>query len=205
MKRKFLTLITFILLASVIAACGNEGENTTENEGGEEVTESPEEFSSTEADNQSIDDSEKTEVDTESDHQYTDMGDGTRTDSDGTDTTKENNNNNRNPGNEADYTFTSFDLEADFEGTEDAVDVDYEMDGEKSEASYTDKLQGIQLAGDEAMQELDSIFSTFEFDENTSDEEVLNAVFEAFKIPKDAKNVELEIDYIGGTEKEYKQ
>ncbi|WP_194287387.1 YusW family protein [Gracilibacillus oryzae] len=103
------------------------------------------------------------------------------------------------------YGFTKFDLDADYTDTNDALEVDYDNEQDDNmEASYRDQSQDIDLAGDAAIEELDSIFTSFEFDENTSDEEVLNAVTEAFSIPSDAQNIELEIEFDSGTEKEYR-
>lgn len=104
------------------------------------------------------------------------------------------------------YSFYAFDLEADYPDNKDALDVDYDNEpNDKMEASYRDQSQGIDLRGDEAMNELDSIFSSFDFDENTPNEEVLDAVIEAFNIPEDATNIELDIDFNNGTEKEYRR
>ncbi|WP_249870645.1 YusW family protein [Oceanobacillus saliphilus] len=110
---------------------------------------------------------------------------------------------NENHGNESAYPFVSFELEADFEGTNDAVDVEYELDGERIEASYIDKLKGIQLSGDEAMAELDNIFTSFGFDKDSPEDEVLSEVLEAFNIPEDADKVEIEIEFTEGNEIEY--
>ncbi|MFD1851655.1 YusW family protein [Oceanobacillus bengalensis] len=104
------------------------------------------------------------------------------------------------------YGFTKFDLDADYEDTNDALDVDYENEkNDKMEASYLDKSQDIDLNGDAAMEELDSIFSSFTFDEGTPEEEILNTITEAFNIPEDAQNIELEIQFTSGTEKEYRK
>ncbi|WP_010650322.1 YusW family protein [Oceanobacillus massiliensis] len=130
-------------------------------------------------------------------------GDGTPTDSGQSETTE--NDSTVSNSNKYTYQFTSFDLEADIEDSNDAVEVDYEMDSDDSEASYLDKIQGIRLNGDEAMEELSNIFSSFEFDQDTPNEEVLNAVMDGFNIPDDAKNVDLEINFADGTEKDYKQ
>ncbi|RDW19773.1 YusW family protein [Oceanobacillus chungangensis] len=116
-----------------------------------------------------------------------------------------NNNDTVNEATESPYTFNSFNLEADFENTADAIKVDYDKEMNETEASYEDRLQGIQLAGDEAMQELDSIFTGFNFDKDTENEEVLSSVLNAFHVPDDAINVELEIVFTDGTEKTYTQ
>ncbi|WP_164219227.1 YusW family protein [Virgibacillus sp. YIM 98842] len=121
------------------------------------------------------------------------------------------NDTNNDTGTDADtnteYGFFSFDLEADYtENDDDALDVDFENEpNDEMEASYRDREQGIDLIGDEAMEQLDIIFSSFHFDEKTPDEEVLNAVIEGFNIPEDAIEIELEIEFDSGTEKEYQQ
>lgn len=104
------------------------------------------------------------------------------------------------------YGFTKFDLDADYKDTNDALDVDYENEKhDKLEASYRDKSQNIDLNGDAAMEELDKIFSSFHFDENTPEEEILNTIAKAFNIPEDAQNLELEIQFRNGTKKEYRR
>ncbi|WP_080843651.1 YusW family protein [Cytobacillus gottheilii] len=104
------------------------------------------------------------------------------------------------------YNFTHFDLDADYQDHNDALEVDYENEtNDQMEASYQDHSQDIDLNGDAAIEELDSIFSSFNFDENTPDEEVLTTISEAFSIPEDAQNIELEIQFSGGTEKEYRK
>lgn len=103
---------------------------------------------------------------------------------------------------EAPYSFIEFDLEADFENIKDAVEVEYEFVPDRVEASYNDKNQGIRLSNDEALHELDDHFAQFDFDENSSKEEVLAAVRKAFNIPEDAL-LDLDITFATGTEKEY--
>ncbi|RLL42656.1 hypothetical protein D8M04_13950 [Oceanobacillus piezotolerans] len=106
----------------------------------------------------------------------------------------------------SDYGFKKFELDADYQDNNDALDVDFENEqNDKMEASYRDKSQDIDLNDDAAMEELDKIFSSFNFDENTSDEEVLDSVAEAFNIPEDAQNMELEIEFSNGTEKAYQR
>ena len=108
-------------------------------------------------------------------------------------------------GANATYPFTSFDLDVDLDGTNEAIDVSYEQDKEGTEASYVNKTKNQNLNGDEAMNELDEVFSSFAFNERTPDDEVLKSVEQAFDIPKNAKSVELEIDFAGGTEKKYRR
>ncbi|MEC5425729.1 YusW family protein [Virgibacillus sp. C22-A2] len=105
----------------------------------------------------------------------------------------------------APYNFTEFELEADFNDIINVVDVEYDYETHDTEAEYKNKSENIDLKGNEAMEELDAIFTAFNFDENTPDEEVLNTVMEAFNIPENADSVQLEIEFADGSEKEYHQ
>ncbi|WP_339228989.1 YusW family protein [Oceanobacillus sp. FSL K6-2867] len=187
--KKFMVFVTITTLALFIAACGTTEDDTNTNSPADNNAGETENNAANEQDNAAND---QNNANTEN-GSTTDNNDAT------------NDRDNVTTEMDADYPFTSFDLEADFEGTEDIVEVEYEQDTNETEASYRNETQGIQLRGDEAMQELDSIFSTFDFDENTPKEEVLSTVLEAFNIPNDAQNVELDIEYSGGTEVEYQQ
>lgn len=101
------------------------------------------------------------------------------------------------------YSFTHFDLDVDMENDLDLIEVEYEQEPDETEASYEDRNQDINLSGDEAMAELDKIFSTFDFDETSSKEEVLEAVRTAFNVPEDAKRIEVELTFLDGTEVEF--
>lgn len=104
---------------------------------------------------------------------------------------------------DSNYPFTSFDLEVDIEQDDDAVEVEYDIDEDETEISYKHEPKGIKLSGSEALNELDPIFSSFTFDKDTPKEDVINEVLEAFEIPENAVDVELEIEYNDGTEIEY--
>ncbi|MCF3941963.1 YusW family protein [Oceanobacillus alkalisoli] len=176
--KKLFSLLTILLLSTILAACGDN----------DEVTNPPQDDTTTEnPDNGAADDN------TNEDNQ-TDNNNEANGDSDNADFT-------------SDYIFTSFDLEVDIENNDDAVDVDYDVDDDDNEieASYVNKPDNINLRGNEAMDELDSIFTSFEFDENTPDEEVINEVLQAFNIPEDAAKVDLEIEFGDNVEKEYRR
>lgn len=173
--RKVLLPTILIILSLVVAACGDN----------DEVTNPPQN-----------DATDTTEQGTETNQDET-------TDDNTGDTTEETTDNNTDLN--SNFNFTSFNLEADIENDDDAVDVDFEVESDGTEASYRNKQQDINLSGDEAMDELDSIFTAFRFDEETPNEEVLSEVLEAFNIPEGTTNVELEIDFASGTEKEYNQ
>jgi hypothetical protein len=184
--KKIISLFIVLLLSLALAACGDD----------DEVTEEPQ------------DDPAPSE-DAETDQNEAEMDENTEDDSTAGDATEDANQ----TGDDGDsnlntnYIFTSFDLEADIEPDDDAVDVDYEedQDDNETEASYRHTGQDIDLQGNEAMDTLDGIFTGFNFDENTPSEDVLSEVMEAFNIPEDAAKVELDIDFANGTEIEYEQ
>lgn len=101
------------------------------------------------------------------------------------------------------YRFKAFSLQADYNGTEHAINIEYEFDGERIDAIYKDKNQDINLYSFGAFEELDDKFSGFNFTEETPNEDVVKTVIEAFHIPEDAINIELEITFNVGVEKEY--
>lgn len=103
------------------------------------------------------------------------------------------------------YTFEKFELEVDYTDVDDAIKVDYENENNSTEASYERKEDDQNLRGDEAMQELDTLFGQLNFDQDTPDEEVLNQIKATFNIADDAKKIEADVTFTDGTEKEYKQ
>lgn len=103
------------------------------------------------------------------------------------------------------YKFTEFNLDADIDGQEDAIDIDFEIESNGIEAKYINQPQEINLTGDDALDELDSIFMAFRFDEESSNEEILDEVYEAFNVPEGATDVELDITFISGVEREFNQ
>jgi len=116
---------------------------------------------------------------------------------------------NESPSNQNDdetspYIFVEFDLDADFDGIDDTVEAEFEFDKNDIEASYENKVEDTHLLGDEALDYLDPIFSSFTFDENTSEREVLDIVIEAFNLPNDAV-IDLEIEFKNGEERQYMQ
>jgi hypothetical protein len=101
------------------------------------------------------------------------------------------------------YSFTHFDLDVEYPDNQE-IDVDYENEQDGVEAKYRNDLEGIDLEGDEAMQELEAYFSQLDFDQSTGDDEVIEQVISAFNLDRSYTELELDIDFTDGTEKEYK-
>lgn len=173
-----------LILALVLAACGGTDDTNNQNDGA----------------NGANDGQEQTNENGQGD---TEPQDDTQGQADDTAQNNADNNDNNTATSETPYGFTDFSFEADLDTTAEYIDVDYEYEPNEIEASYRDQENDISLTGEEALQELDSIFQSFTFDENTEDEEVLNEVLELFNVPENATNIELDIDFQSGTEKEY--
>ena len=100
------------------------------------------------------------------------------------------------------FDFTHFSLDVDYSEAQD-FDVEYENEQSGVEASYEDNVNNEQLYGNDAYDRLESVFQSFKFDKNTSDDEVISEVLKAFNLPEDYQKFDLEIRFADGTEKEY--
>ena len=81
--------------------------------------------------------------------------------------------------------------------------MDYENEQSGVEASYEDNVNNEQFYGNDAYDRLESVFQSFKFDKNTSDDEVISEVLNAFNLPEDYQKFDLEVRFADGTEKEY--
>lgn len=100
------------------------------------------------------------------------------------------------------FSFTSFELDIDYEGDKD-FDVEYENDQDGMEAEIEDDIHGEKLSGDEAFEKLRPIFETLTFTKETEKEEVISEVLDAFNVNNNFTKFELEVRFDDGTEKEY--
>jgi hypothetical protein len=123
---------------------------------------------------------------------------------------QENNNNNNtnqqentNQNAETTFNFTDFDLDVDY-GNRESYEVEYEHEKEDTETKLEDDRNSIELEGQEAFDQLRPQLEKLSFDQNTSDDEVIAEVLQAFNIGDDYEEFELEVTFNDGTEKEYK-
>jgi len=99
----------------------------------------------------------------------------------------------------ADYSFTSFDLSIDTPDQNDAIDVDFESGRSGAEMEYENKLEDINVGGDEAVTALDPILTNVELSPDMAKEDVISMVTEAFGVT-DYQEFELEVEFEDGTE-----
>ncbi|MGI2327826.1 YusW family protein [Planococcus sp. YIM B11945] len=102
------------------------------------------------------------------------------------------------------FGFTDFELNVDYPDQNDAFDVSYEEDREKVEAEYKNTLKKQDLTGNDAMDELEIAFGNMELREDMSEDDVIPQVVEAFGIEDGYDNIEIDVTYQGGSEKEYR-
>ena len=100
------------------------------------------------------------------------------------------------------FPFSSFDLDVDYANFK-SFEVEYENDVDETEAKIKDELNNRTLRGDEAFQEMQNRFQSFQFDQNSPEETVVQEVLKSFELDDNYEKFELEITFTDGTEKEY--
>jgi hypothetical protein len=102
------------------------------------------------------------------------------------------------------FGFTDFELNVDYPDQNDAFDVSYEEDREKVEAEYKNTFKKQDFTGNDAMDELEIAFGNMELREDMAEDDVIPQVVEAFGIEDGYDNIEIDVTYPGGNEKEYR-
>lgn len=103
------------------------------------------------------------------------------------------------------YGFTELSVEVDMPDQDDALDLSYEEERGQVEAEYENTVDGVDLTGDEAFNEMEQGLSQLNLTPDTPDDEVISQVVEAFGIDPGFKKIEIEIDYADGSDKNYEQ
>ncbi|KGR85834.1 YusW family protein [Lysinibacillus odysseyi] len=119
-----------------------------------------------------------------------------------TDNADNNANNNAVSNANASFDFTHFSLDVDYSETK-SFEVEYENEQSGVEASIEDDINGDNSYGDEAYERLEPIFQSFKFGASTPEDEVITEVLNVFNLRDDYTELELEIRFTDGTEKEY--
>ncbi|WP_211655099.1 YusW family protein [Planococcus alpniumensis] len=103
------------------------------------------------------------------------------------------------------YGFTDLSVEVDMPDQDDALDISYEEERGRAEAEYENKIDGVDLMGDDAFNELEQGLSQLSLTPDTPDDDVISQVVEAFGIDPGFKKIEIEVDYADGSDKNYEQ
>ena len=99
------------------------------------------------------------------------------------------------------YGFTELNLEIEVDG-DDAIDVDYKVE-EDFDPEYQNALTNIDLEGDDAMDELDKMFKTVNFESNMSEEEARDKILEFYQIAE-YSDFKLNVHFDDDTDLTYK-
>lgn len=98
------------------------------------------------------------------------------------------------------YGFTEFELEIDVDN-EDAIDVEYKVK-EEFKPEYQNTLTSMDLEGNEAMDEIDKLFTAANLQSEMSGEQVRDEILKFYQIDHYSK-VSIEIDFDDGTKLNY--
>lgn len=98
------------------------------------------------------------------------------------------------------FGFTKFDLEIDVDN-QDAVEAEYEVEKD-FEPEFQNKLTNIDLKDEDAMAELDKMFSTINLQHDMSGEEAREKILEYFQIDLYSK-FKLDVEFDDGTKMNY--
>lgn len=101
------------------------------------------------------------------------------------------------------FGFTEFEMTVDYPDQDEVYAVSYEEVREKVEATYTNKIDKVELSGNEAWDEIEPAFANIELQPDMTNEDVILQVVEAFGLKEGYSNIEIEVQYQGGEDKEY--
>lgn len=104
---------------------------------------------------------------------------------------------------ETEFGFRSFDLDIDTADQKDAIEASFDVDVSETEAEYLNKLETLNLSGDEAYKELEPIFKDLALTKDMNKEEILEKVAKAFGVEA-YKEIELEVEFSDGDTQEFK-
>ncbi|WP_160112631.1 YusW family protein [Salicibibacter kimchii] len=93
--------------------------------------------------------------------------------------------------------YNEFDLEAEYDHGE--YEAEYEYEGGSPEVEIEDSRDGedMELEGQAALDALSDILPEMDIDENSSDEEIQEAAIDAFNLDEDYSELEVEIEFNG--------
>lgn len=98
--------------------------------------------------------------------------------------------------------YIDFELDVKYNDDQD-YEADLELENNRVEAKIEDDLNGIEIEGDGAFDELYPLVEQLTIDQNTSKEDAITQVLDVFDLPTDYEEFELEIKFKDGTKKEY--
>ncbi|GAK12318.1 YusW family protein [Geomicrobium sp. JCM 19039] len=96
--------------------------------------------------------------------------------------------------------FEEFQLDVEYKSEEYEVDYDYNNGNPEAEIQDTRGGSNIQVAGDEALDQLASILPELDIDEQTSPDELVQAVVEAFDLDETYDELDVDVEFFNNEE-----
>ena len=119
-------------------------------------------------------------------------------------TTNNNTSNTTTTTKEASFNFTHFDLDVKYANNQ-SYEVSYENEATGAEAKIEDEVNNTVVQGNDAANQLIPIFEGFTFDATTDDDVVIDQVLQKFNLPDNYLEVEIEVKFADGKEREYRR
>lgn len=101
------------------------------------------------------------------------------------------------------FGFSEIHIEAGYPELDEAIVIEYEEAPENVSAEYKNRFTEEELAGDEAMQQMEESLEKLDLTADTPEEDAIFQIVEAFGFEEGYEYIEAEVQYPGGVEKEY--
>lgn len=103
-----------------------------------------------------------------------------------------------------DTPFNEFSLEVKYADNKE-YEADYEYENNIIDASIEDDLNNKRVTGDEAVKQLHDILKSLDINAQTSEEDVISKVISSFDLSDNYQEIDVDITFKDGTEKEYRK
>ena len=101
------------------------------------------------------------------------------------------------------FGFTGFDLQVDYKNPDDQLKVLYREKQDTTDVEYFNGATGEQRTGNEAMSFLRPILEDVSIEPDTTEDEVMKKIKEAFQITGDFTSIDATFTFLNGEKKEY--
>lgn len=197
LKKKTM-LCALPMVALLLTACGDSSDPTDESKNTDEKTSTT--IGSTDSTEQK-DETTKNEVGSDDSIEAKDEKKDNQVGTDDSTESKDETTSNEVGTSTSELPYEEFSVDIEYPKGDYSLEYEKEFSGEKAELE--DERKNTKITGEEALTNFKILVEKFTFDANTSDEDVKKQLFSIIKIDDDYKNIELDVKFANGTEKEY--
>ncbi|MBQ0138440.1 MAG: YusW family protein [Kurthia sp.] len=197
-KKQFIYILPIVAL--LLTACGDSDDaNEKDNSQQEKTSKTVGSNDSTENAEDPAEGTTKNEVGTSDSSE--DSDDATKNEVGSGETSNESTDNAVGKVGDTDIKFNDLSIEIKYPTGDYSLDYEKEFSGEKAELE--DERKNSKITGEEALNNFKPLVKKFNFDANTSDEDVKKQLFSIIKIDDDYTRIEMDVEFSDGVEKEY--